>query len=283
MRVAHGALRMTTVFPRVRSANRPRMTGPAAQTNRMPAAAPSWRQCCEIMRPMEPSCRVMPSPSSRVARSARPAGFARQEPFTRRHHSDRESVSSILCLEQLARGETQSENSGAMKLARQHRQISLNNSGRLWCSLRQMHFPQIFSFVGKGADDDAKPINCLYTLDPKARPWADNVLLVPIDRIESNLLVGRRTKSLVLRHHETLERALGYLSGVEDVTNTCDDAEIYKCSDGIFTLTLRTTDRKWPSPMIFYVAETYDNDTQRFEVAVSSDGQRRPTDLLGID
>jgi hypothetical protein len=57
MRVAHGALRMTTVFPRVRSANRPRMTGPAAQTNRMPAAAPSWRQCCEIMRPMEPPCR----------------------------------------------------------------------------------------------------------------------------------------------------------------------------------------------------------------------------------
>jgi hypothetical protein len=46
MRVAHRALRVMTVFPRVRSANRPRMIGPAAQTNRMPAAAPSWRQCC---------------------------------------------------------------------------------------------------------------------------------------------------------------------------------------------------------------------------------------------
>jgi hypothetical protein len=169
-----------------------------------------------------------------------------------------------------------------MKLVR-HRQISLNNSGRLWCSLLQMHFPQIFSFVGNGAGDDAKPLNCQYTLNPKARPWAPNVVLAPIDRIESDLHVGRRTKSLVLRHHETLERALGYLSGVEDVTNTCDDAELYKCSDGIFTLTLRATDRKWPSPMIFYVAETHDNDTQRFEVAVSSDGQRRPTDLLGID
>ena len=170
-----------------------------------------------------------------------------------------------------------------MKLARQHGQISLNDSGRLWCPLRQMYFPQIFSFVGKGADDDAKPINCVYTLDPKARPWTDNVILVPIDRIASDILVGKRTKSLVLRHHETLERALGYLSGVEDVTNTCDDVAMYKCSDGIFTLTLRTTDPRWPSPMIFYVAETYDNDTQRFEVAVSSDGQRRPTDLLGID
>jgi hypothetical protein len=170
-----------------------------------------------------------------------------------------------------------------MKLARRHGQISLNDSGRVWCPLRQMYFPQIFSFVGQDADDDAKPINCVYTLDSKARPWTDNVILVPIDRIESDLLVGKRTKSLVLRHHETLERALGYLSGVEDVTNTCDDVEIYKCSDGIFTLTLRTTDPRWPSPMIFYVAETFDNDTQRFEVAVSSDGQRRPTDLLGID
>jgi hypothetical protein len=170
-----------------------------------------------------------------------------------------------------------------MKLVRQQGQISLDDFGRLWCPLRQMFFPQIFSFVGGGADDVAKPINCVYTLDPKARPWTDNVILVPIDRIESDLLVGKRTKSLVLRHHETLERALGYQSGVEDVTNTCDDVEIYKCSDGIFTLTLRSTDRKWPSPMIFYVAETYDNDTQRFEIAVGSDGQRRPTDLLGID
>ena len=133
-----------------------------------------------------------------------------------------------------------------MKLVR-HRQISLNNSERLWCSLLQMHFPQIFSFVGNGAGDDAKPLNCQYTLNPKARPWAPNVVLAPIDRIESDLHVGRRTKSLVLRHHETLERALGYLSGVEDVTNTCDDAELYKCSDGIFTLTLRATDRKVPS------------------------------------
>lgn len=146
-----------------------------------------------------------------------------------------------------------------------------------------MYFPQIFSFVGKGADDDAKPINHVYTLDPKARPWTDNVILVPIDRIPLDLLVGKRAKSLVLRHHETLERALGYLSGVEDVTNTCDNAKIFKCSGGVFTLTLRTTDHRWPSPMIFYVAETYDNDTQRFEVAVSSDGQPRPTDLLGID
>jgi hypothetical protein len=66
MRVAHGALRMTTVFQRVRSANRPGITGPGAQTKSMPAAAPSWRQCCEIMRPIEPPCRVTPSPSSRA-------------------------------------------------------------------------------------------------------------------------------------------------------------------------------------------------------------------------
>ena len=185
-------------------------------------------------------------------RSARPARFAGQEPFTRRRHSDREKCRQS-CVWHNWRGEKLNgriaEQCGAMKLARRHGQISLNDSGRVWCPLLQMYFPQIFSFVGKDADDDAKPINCVYTLDSKARPWTDNVILVPIDRIESDLLMGKRVKSLVLRHHETLERALGYLTGVEDITNTCDDVAMYKCSDGTFTLTLRTTDRKWPSPM----------------------------------
>ena len=65
--------------------------------------------------------------------------------------------------------------------------------------------------------------------------------------------------------------------------NTCDFVEIYKCSDGTLHSYTTTYQLQMPSPMIFYVAETYDNDTQRFEVAVSSDGQRRLTDLLGID
>jgi len=43
----------------------------------------------------------------------------------------------------------------------------------------------------------------------------------------------------------------------------------------------RPTQREWPSPMIFYIAEARDEDTRRFEVAVGSDGKARATDLLG--
>ena len=50
---------------------------------------------------------------------------------------------------------------------------------------------------------------------------------------------------------------------------------------GIFTLMQRPTQCEWPSPMIFYIAEAHDEDTQRFEVAVGSDGKARATDLLG--
>ena len=87
---------------------------------------------------------------------------------------------------------------------------------------------QIFSFV-EGATD-ARPINCVYTLDPKAR--TDNVILVPIDGIESISLWGAH-EIASSQPHETLERALGYLTGLGMLRIP---AEIYKCSDGIFTL-----------------------------------------------
>jgi hypothetical protein len=50
---------------------------------------------------------------------------------------------------------------------------------------------------------------------------------------------------------------------------------------GVFTLMQRPTQCEWPSPMIFYIAETRDEDTRRFEVAVGSDGKAHATDLLG--
>jgi hypothetical protein len=130
----------------------------------------------------------------------------------------------------------------------------------LWCPLRKMYFPKIFAFVGSDPSEDDMPISCLYTLDPRA---------------------VNRAKSLILRHHESLSKALGYVDGIEDLTNTPDRAQLYRTRGGVFTLMQRPTQRDWPSPMIFYIAETHDEDTRRFEVAVGSDGKARATDLLG--
>ena len=153
----------------------------------------------------------------------------------------------------------------------------------LWCPLRRMHFPKIFAIVGGDPAEDDTPISSLYTLDPRAVSLTEGVRLVPIDRIDETCQRNARAKSLILRHHETLGKALGYVDGIEDLTNTPDKAQVYMTRAGIFTLMQCPTQSEWPSPMIFYIAEARDEDTRRFEVAVGSDGKARATDLLGND
>jgi hypothetical protein len=164
-----------------------------------------------------------------------------------------------------------------------NRYIHLIETRGLWCPLRQIYFPQIFGFVGRRSDDSTMPIRWLYTLDPDAAPRAKATIRVPIVRIDPEGAGGRRVKSLVLRHHENLDMALGYLNGVEDVVNTCDLSDIFASNSGYFTLLLRSTKPEWPGPLIFYVAESRGDGIQRFEVAVGADGKAHPTDLLGTD
>ena len=154
----------------------------------------------------------------------------------------------------------------------------------VWCPLKELYFPQIYAFTGRERDDDGTPLAWLYTLDPKvatlhsARPAAAS-----ISWIDRDGPIGRRTHSLVLRHHDTLDRAVGYLNGVEDAMNTCDMGALHMLPCGLFTLLLRPTACNWPSPMIFYVAEAHDDGIQRFEVGVASGGEPRATDLLGTE
>ena len=151
----------------------------------------------------------------------------------------------------------------------------------LWSPLRKMYFPKFFAFVGDNSNGDDTPISCLYTLDPRAVSLIEGMGVVPIDRIDEIHGPNNRAKSLVLRHHESLSKALGYVDGIEDLTNTPDRAQLFMTRGGVFTLMQRPTQWDWPSPMIFYIAETRDEDTRRFEVAVGSDGKARATDLLG--
>jgi len=80
----------------------------------------------------------------------------------------------------------------------------MGNKG-VWCPLKELYFPQIYAFTGRERDDDGTPLAWLYTLDPKvatlhsARPAAAS-----ISWIDRDGPIGRRTHSLVLRHHDTL-------------------------------------------------------------------------------
>jgi hypothetical protein len=163
-------------------------------------------------------------------------------------------------------------------------QIRVVGRQGLWCPLRRIYFPQLFEFVGARSNDANVPISWLYTLNGDVAPRVKGTIVTPINRIDPDGPNGRRERSLVLRHHETLDRALSYLTGIEDFTNTCDLSEVFTCTAGYFTLLLKPTKPEWPGPLIFYVAEKRnDDDIQRFEVAVGPDGESRSTDLLGTD
>ena len=95
----------------------------------------------------------------------------------------------------------------------------------LWCPLRKMYFPKFFAFVGGDPSEDDTPISCLYTLDPRAVSLIEGVGVVPLDRIDETCQRDKRAKSLILRHHETLGK-VGYVDGIEDLTNTPDRAEL---------------------------------------------------------
>ena len=124
----------------------------------------------------------------------------------------------------------------------------MGNKG-VWCPLKELHFPQIYAFTGRERDDDGTPLAWLYTLDPKvatlhsARPAA-----APISWIDRDGPIGLRTHSLVLRHHDTLDRAVGYLNGVEDAMNTCDMGALHMLPCGLFTLLLHRQHAIGPAP-----------------------------------
>ena len=170
-----------------------------------------------------------------------------------------------------------------MKADRLSARVSTTKRRGLWCPLRKIYFPQVFAFISAHSDDTEAPIHRLYTLNPEATPRSNDTRIVPINCIDPSVPEGGRRKSLVVRHHETLEMGIGYANGIEDLTNTCDFVELYVHRTGVFTLLLRPTARKWPSPMIFYIAEARHEDTQRFEVAVGSNGRARAVDFLGTD
>ena len=119
----------------------------------------------------------------------------------------------------------------------------------VWCPLKELYFPQIYAFTGRERDDDGTPLAWLYTPDPKvATLHSARPAVAPISWIDRDGPIGRRTHSLVLRHHDTLDRAVGYLNGVEDAMNTCDMGALHMLPCGLFTLLLRPTAMQLAQP-----------------------------------
>lgn len=157
--------------------------------------------------------------------------------------------------------------------------------GNIWCPPLRLYFPRIFRISHK----DAKRARTAgahllhhisYTLDPRGIAAPRGCVVNEIDHLDRDA-----THSLIVRHHWSRSLASSYLEGVEDMTDTHENAGIFDVDGAVFTLTERPTRADWPAPIIIYVAEIYDSqnaiDAEHFEVVVGPDGRPEPRELLG--
>ncbi len=82
--------------------------------------------------------------------------------------------------------------------------------------------------------------------------------------------------SLILRHHWSRSTAQAYLQGVEDTESNQPIGSVFVFNETCFTLTRRATSQAWTGPMIFYLADLFEDDdefgAESWEMSASCDG-----------
>jgi hypothetical protein len=90
--------------------------------------------------------------------------------------------------------------------------------------------------------------------------------------------------SLILHHHWSRSRAQAYLQGAEDNQPDQPIGGVFVLNKAFFTLTRRATSTAWKGPMIFYLADLFEDDDglggQVWEMSASCDGTVCRTDIF---
>ena len=81
----------------------------------------------------------------------------------------------------------------------------------------------------------------------------------------SHILRGDRSDSLAIRHHRSIENAIGYIDASTDLTLGRTEEEkghgrmLFETEEGIFTFTPVRTNPSWPGPLVLYLANVPSN------------------------
>lgn len=160
--------------------------------------------------------------------------------------------------------------------------------GNVWCEPLKLHFPQVYRLVKKKVSlSSAAPslklnetvVDCEFALlnvNDETRGIGN---ATPVRHLSSS-----DNRSLIVRHHWSKSLASAYLQGVEDMEPRQVCSGIYEMDRAIFTMTKSETRNSWPGPMIFYLADVFEDDSefgvQIWEKSVGIDGELRETDIF---
>ena len=160
--------------------------------------------------------------------------------------------------------------------------------GDVWCEPLKIYFPQVYRLVrkrvslssaGPSFKRDETVVTCDFSLFNLKDDVAGIAKAVPLRHLSPS-----DNRSLVIRHHWSASRAEAYLLGVEDTDPNQPRGGIYETEGEIFTIAKCRTRKSWSGPMIFYLADLFEDDAdigvQIWEKSVGVDGELRETDIF---
>jgi hypothetical protein len=163
--------------------------------------------------------------------------------------------------------------------------------GDVWCEPLKIYFPQVYrlgrkkvslSSVAPSFKHNETVVACDFSLFKFKDDVAGIAKAIPVRHLSPS-----DDRSLVIRHHWSESLANAYLQGVEDLDPDQPRGGIYETEGEIFTIAKCRTRKSWPGPMIFYLADLFEDDSdigvQIWEKSVGVDGELRATDIFYED
>ena len=160
--------------------------------------------------------------------------------------------------------------------------------GDVWCEPLKIYFPQVYRLVRKRVSrSSAAPafkhqetvVACDFALFNLKDDVAGIAKANPVRHLSPS-----DDRSLVIRHHWSASLANAYLVGVEDTDPNQPRGGIYETEGEIFTIAKCRTRKSWSGPMIFYLADLFEDDSdigvQIWERSAGVDGVLRETDIF---
>ena len=163
--------------------------------------------------------------------------------------------------------------------------------GDVWCEPLKTYFPQVYRLVRKKVS--LSSVAPSFKHDKTVVAWDFSLFNLKDDvagiakAIPVRHLSPSDDCSLIVRHHWSESLANAYLQGVEDMGPDQPRGGIYETEGEIFTIAKCRTRKSWAGPMIFYLADAFEDDSdigvQIWEKSVGVDGQLRATDIFYED
>ena len=160
--------------------------------------------------------------------------------------------------------------------------------GDVWCEPLKIYFPQVYRLVRKKVSlssaaqsfkQNETVVACDFSLFNLKEDVAGIAKAIPVGHLSPS-----DDRSLVIRHHWSDSLASAYLQGVEDMGPDQPNGGIYETEGEIFTIAKCRTRKSWSGPMIFYLADLFEDDpeigVQIWEKSVGVDGVLRETDIF---